>query len=48
VQTYSLTVQAMAFQPASLQVPAGVKIKLLVNNANGKPAEFESTPAKAR
>jgi hypothetical protein len=36
VQTYSLTVQAMAFQPASLQVPAGVKIKLLVNNANGK------------
>jgi plastocyanin len=42
-QTYSLTIQAKGFAPATLQVKAGVKFKLTVTNATPKPAEFESS-----
>jgi plastocyanin len=40
--TLNLTIHDTKFEPATLQVPAGAKIKLSVRNARSKPAEFES------
>lgn len=42
-QAYSLTIHENGFQPSTLQVPAGVKVKLTVTNATAKSAEFESS-----
>lgn len=39
---YSLEIHARAFAPATLAVPAGTRIKLLVRNMRRLPSEFES------
>ena len=39
---FSLTIRNHQYEPTELTVPAGVKIKLLVNNADDTPEEFES------
>jgi plastocyanin len=38
----TLTIQDHKFEPSTLTVPAGVKIKLLVKNQDPTPEEFES------
>jgi len=40
--TFSLVIQDHRFDPAELVVPAGVKIKLVVENRDATPEEFES------
>jgi hypothetical protein len=40
--TFTLTIKNHAFEPTQLEVPARVKIKLLVKNADTTPEEFES------
>ena len=40
--TYSLAIQNGKFEPATLTVKAGVKIKLVVSNKGTEVAEFES------
>jgi len=37
-----LTIENHRFQPAELKVPAGVKIRLAVENRDATPEEFES------
>lgn len=39
---FNLVIKDHKFSPAELQVPAGVKIKLLVKNEDPTPEEFES------
>jgi hypothetical protein len=39
---YSLVIKDHRFQPAELTVPAGSKIKLLIENRDDTPEEFES------
>lgn len=39
---FILTIKDHHFQPAELTVPAGKKIKLLVQNQDATPEEFES------
>ena len=39
---FALTIKDHRFEPAELQVPAGVKVKLLIKNADSTPEEFES------
>jgi plastocyanin len=39
---FKLSVENHRFQPAELKVPAGVKIKLAVENRDATPEEFES------
>lgn len=39
---YTLVIRNHAYQPATLQVPAGTKFKLLVRNEDSTPSEFES------
>ena len=39
---FNLTIKDHRFSPEELQVPAGVKIKLLVRNSDTTPEEFES------
>ncbi len=39
---YTLTIQDHRFQPAELRVPAGKKIKLIVDNRDATAEEFES------
>jgi plastocyanin len=41
---YSLIIKDHRFQPAELNVPAGKKIKLIVENKDATPEEFESHP----
>lgn len=53
---YKLVIKDHRFQPAELKVPAGQKIKLVVENQDATPEEFESyslnrekiVPAKAK
>jgi plastocyanin len=40
---FTLTIKDHHFTPAELQVPAGVKVRLLVKNEDATPEEFEST-----
>ncbi len=40
--TYTIQIRAHAFFPATLQVPAGHRIKLRVTNTRRLPSEFES------
>ena len=40
---YTLVIRNHTFQPAQLKVPAGSKFKLLVENRDATPEEFEST-----
>lgn len=37
-----LEIQTQAFVPQELQVPAGVKVQLIIRNDDDIPAEFES------
>jgi hypothetical protein len=39
---YSLVIKDHRFQPTELSVPAGSKIKLLIENRDDTPEEFES------
>jgi len=39
---YSLVIQEHRFQPAELTIPAGKKVKLLIENRDATPEEFES------
>lgn len=39
---FTLVIKNHAFQPAELIVPAGKKIKLLIENLDATPEEFES------
>ena len=39
---FTLVIKDHRFTPAELQVPAGVKVKLLVKNQDSTPEEFES------
>jgi plastocyanin len=41
---YMLTIKDHQFQPAELTVPSGTKIKLLVENQDATPEEFDSYP----
>jgi plastocyanin len=43
---FSLTLENHRFAPARLEVPAGKKVKLLVENKDATPAEFESETLK--
>ena len=40
--TYSLIIKDHRFQPAEISVPSGKKIKLLIENQDATPEEFES------
>lgn len=40
--SYSLEIHSHAFAPATVEVPAGVRVKLLVKNQRRLPSEFES------
>ncbi|MGH8110328.1 MAG: cupredoxin domain-containing protein [Rhodanobacteraceae bacterium] len=40
---YHLVLQNHKFEPATLKVPAGKQLKLLVTNRNPTPSEFESS-----
>lgn len=42
VPEYKLVISDHRFQPTELTVPAGVKFKLLVENRDSTPEEFES------
>ena len=42
VPTFRLTLKADRFEPAELQVPAGVRFLLVVKNETAAAAEFES------
>jgi plastocyanin len=39
-----LTIKDHQFQPAELTVPSGTKIKLLIENQDAAPEEFDSYP----
>jgi len=39
---YSLVIQEHRFQPAELKIPAGKKAKLVIENRDATPEEFES------
>jgi plastocyanin len=39
---YTLLIKEHRFQPAELTIPAGKKIKLLIENKDATPEEFES------
>jgi plastocyanin len=41
--SYAMTIGGSSFQPGSLSVKAGTKIKLVVTNASSKTVEFESS-----
>ena len=39
---FSLVIEAHKFTPERIEVPAGQKVKLLVENKDATPEEFES------
>ncbi len=41
-QTYTLVISGHRFQPEQLTVPAGQRIKLVIDNRDASPEEFES------
>ncbi|MGH8120414.1 MAG: cupredoxin domain-containing protein [Gammaproteobacteria bacterium] len=42
MQVFELHIKDHQFNPAQLEIPAGVKVKLLVKNQDPTPEEFES------
>jgi hypothetical protein len=44
--SYQLNIRDGHFSPASLQVAAGQRFKIIVNNVGEGPIEFESTPLR--
>jgi len=45
-QEFKLVIKDHRFDPAELQVPAGKKLKLIVENQDSTPEEFESHSLK--
>jgi len=45
-QEFRLVIKDHRFEPAELQVPAGKKLKLVVENQDATPEEFESHSLK--
>jgi hypothetical protein len=43
---FSTAIENHRFTPDRIEVPAGQKVKLLVENRDGTPEEFESHPLK--
>jgi hypothetical protein len=43
IPEYRLTLQDHAYQPAELKVPAATRFKLVIENRDTTPEEFEST-----
>jgi plastocyanin len=43
---YRLTIRDHRFEPSELRVPAGKKIKLIIDNQDGSAEEFESHELK--
>jgi plastocyanin len=43
---YTVIIKNHRFEPAELTVPAGKKIKLIINNTDSTPEEFESHELK--
>ena len=41
--SFSIVLKNNQFVPSEVQIPAGVKVKLVVRNDNPTPSEFEST-----
>lgn len=41
---YRLVIKDHRFEPAELQLPAGKKVRLIVENQDASPEEFESHP----
>jgi plastocyanin len=41
--SFSIMLKNNQFVPSEVQIPAGVKVKLVVHNDNPTPSEFEST-----
>lgn len=41
-QEYTLTIKDHKFSPETIEVPAGIKVKLIVKNQDATPEEFES------
>jgi plastocyanin len=41
--SFSISLKNGQFVPSEVQIPAGVKVKLVVRNDNSTPSEFEST-----
>ena len=41
-EVYSLIIKDHRFQPAEINLPAGKKVKLLIDNQDATPEEFES------
>lgn len=39
---FTLIIKEHRFAPAELQIPAGIKVKLLIKNEDSTPEEFES------
>jgi plastocyanin len=39
---FTLVIKEHRFTPAELQIPAGVKVKLMIKNEDSTPEEFES------
>lgn len=44
--SYELNIRDGHFSPATLQVAAGQRFKIIVNNVGEGPIEFESTPLR--
>ena len=44
--TYTISIKDHRFDPATLEVPAGKKLKLIVKNLDATPEEFESHDLK--
>jgi plastocyanin len=40
--SYTILLKGGQFVPSEVQIPAGVKVKLVVRNGNTTPSEFES------
>ncbi len=43
VPSFQIVMKSNQFVPSEVQIPAGVKVKLLVRNDNQTPSEFESS-----
>jgi plastocyanin len=41
--SFSIMLKNNQFVPSEVQIPAGIKVKLVVHNDNPTPSEFEST-----
>ena len=41
--SFAIALQNNQFVPGEIMIPAGVKVELVVSNANPVPSEFEST-----